>query len=182
MRMRRKVGVVELLSVAAMLAASLAIVRPAQAQTPATRACGAGNIEFSVKEDPNHPAMPQTPAGKAMVVFAVDGNEATLATFTAKIGVDGKWAAATRAHQYISFAVDPGSHHLCASLQGAALMNTDNPVTLHSLQAEAGKTYYFRIRVYRSGDQTVNTSLDAIDEDEGQWIVWSTPRSLFKIK
>lgn len=165
-----------------MLAASLAIARPAEAQTPATRACGAGNIEFSVKEDRNNPDMPPTPTGKATVVVAVDGNEATLATFTARIGVDGNWVAATRARQYISFAVDPGSHHLCASLQGAALMNTENPVTLHSLKAEAGKTQYFRLRVYRSGDHTVNTSLDAIDDDEGQWIVWSTLRSSFKVK
>jgi len=36
--------------------------------------------------------------------------------------------------------------------------------------------------VYRSGDHTVNTSLDAIDEDEGQLIVESTFRSSFKIK
>ena len=165
-----------------MLAASLAMVRPAEAQDPTVRACGAGNIEFSVKEDPKHSTMPPTPAGKAMVVIAVDGNEATLATFTARIGVDGNWVAATRARQYISFAVDPGSHHLCASLQGAALMNTENPDTLHSLKAEPGKTYYFRLRVYRSGDHTVNTSLDAIDDDEGQLIVWSTFRSSFKVK
>jgi len=183
MRIRKKFGVVELLGVASILAASLAMVRPAAAQTPAaTAACGDWNIKFSVKEDPTHPAMPQTPAGKAMVVVAVDGNEATLATFTARIGVDGKWVAATRARQYISFAVDPGAHHLCASLQGAALMNTENPDTLHSLKAEPGKTYYFRLRVYRSGDHTVNTSLDAIDEDEGQLIVESTFRSSFKIK
>ena len=182
MRMRGEVGVVELFGLVSILAASLAMVRPVEAQTPTTRACGAGNIEFSVKEDPNHPVMQQAPAGKATVVIAVDGNEATLATFTARIGVDANWVAATRARQYISFAVDTGSHHLCASLQGAALMNTDNPVTLHSLQAEAGKTYYFRLRVYRSGDHTVNTSLDAIDDDEGQLIVESTPRSSFKVK
>jgi hypothetical protein len=181
--MRGAVGAVEVLGMVSLLAASLAMVHPAEAQTPAANAaCGVWNVEFPVKEDRVNTTMQQIPAVKAMVVFAVDGNERGLATFTTRIGVDGKWAAATRAGQYISFAVDPGSHHLCASFKGAALANIDNPITLHSLKAEAGKIYYLRIRVYRSGDQTVTTSLDAVDEDEGQMIVETTSRSSFRTK
>jgi len=125
--------------------------------------------------------MEDVPAGKAMVVFAVDAPGGVFDTFTTRIGLDGTWLGATRARQYISFAVEPGAHHLCAGFQGAALANLDNPVALHSLHAEAGRTYYFRLRVYRFGGGIGITSLEAMDEDEGKMIVESTARSVFKM-
>src|SRR5580692_1163038 len=95
-------------------------------------ACGPREMKLEVKVDRSQHPTPAPPEGKALVYVVnqeVHDN----------IGLDGKWAGANERNTYFFVAVDPGEHHLCvyATYHGASWLS------LHSLQAKAGDTYYF---------------------------------------
>jgi hypothetical protein len=87
--------------------------------------------------------------------------------------VDGKWVGANHGNSYFSYTVTPGQHHLCANWQSSQ-NRLKQKVGLTSLNAEAGKVYYFGIKVsirqYQSGMEQ-HLSLAALNEDEGKYLV-----------
>jgi len=83
------------------------------------------------------------------------------------IGLDGKWAGANDRGTYFFVAVDPGEHHLCAyaTYFGASWLS------LHSLQAKAGDTYYFVPTAIGDGGRGGRYALEQLDPDEGTYLV-----------
>ena len=88
-------------------------------------------------------------------------------------GVDGKWVGAVNNGRYFFVSIEPGEHHLCAMKQSR--LPPGGGVSVHSLKAEPGGSYYFRTRMI---DQIVGGfvpfELDQLDSDKGRWLVaWS---------
>jgi hypothetical protein len=183
--MRRKIAVLGAAVLGVITAlASVPALAQAAGLPPAMAACGPDNVRYSVKTDPVQPAAPeQAPAGKALVVLVENVPRAHLfVSLTLRVGLDGNWVGATRAREYMSFAVDPGVHHLCSSLQGAGLTDLQDPIALHTLNVEAGKTYYFQVRLFGFGQDAVITSLDPVDGDEGRLLMQTMQHSVARAK
>jgi hypothetical protein len=96
---------------------------------------------------------------------------------TARIGVDGTWVAATRGNSYLSFSVAPGGHHLCTDWLSDWLPN-GRIVSVAPLNAEAGKTYYIRIRISGARNEKPAIDLDPLNTDEAKLMLASSPLSV----
>jgi hypothetical protein len=71
--------------------------------------------------------------------------------------------------KYFFVLVEPGEHHLCAMLQSfpeQKALTRLRRVSVHSLKAEPGGTYYFRARLVGISTGFV-LQLDQLDSDEG---------------
>jgi len=83
-----------------------------------------------------------------VIYFVVDGRSVPGEGYTSVFGVDGKWVGGLNAGRYFSVPIEPGEHHLCARRQ--SLLPPGGPrVSVHSLKAEPGGSYYFRTRMYQ---------------------------------
>jgi Protein of unknown function (DUF2846) len=106
--------------------------------------CRAFDVNFAVKRHNGEHPFIQPAAGKALVYFIEDDKQFHgLNDPTTRAGLDGKWVGATHGSSYFYFSVEPGEHHLCASWQGKDQQYFS---TMLSLNAEAGKSYFFRAR------------------------------------
>lgn len=158
-------------TIAAILLLSCCAFGQDKAAVSATEAgCGPQDARFEVKTDESQHPAPTPEEGKALIYFVADGH------LTTPFGVDGKWVGAVNGGRYFFVPIDPGEHHLCAMLQSvlAERVFTWLPrVSVHSLKAEPGGSYYFRTR--RVGISTgFVLQLDQLDPDEGRWFVaWS---------
>ena len=144
----------------------------AQVQSAVAKAaCGPNDMDFEIKLDKSKHTLTQPEPGKARVYFIQDiGRVSCLgACVKTKIGVDGTWVGAIRHNSYFSISVEPGEHHMCA--------NTGQEVALLHLNAEPGKTYYFRTRVSGSNTQSL-FDFDPIDSDQAQHLIASYPLSV----
>ena len=128
--------------------------------------CGPQDVKFEVKSDESQHPAPTPEDGKALIYFVADGH------FTSNFGIDGKWVGAVNGGSYFFVPIEPGEHHLCAMLQ-SFLAQRGPRVSVHSLKAEPGGTYYFRTRMVGISTGFV-LQLDQLDSDEGRWFVaWS---------
>jgi hypothetical protein len=148
------------------------------AQSPAdasTAACGPENVSFKVKlEEPRH-ALAQPDQGKARVYFFHDsGTGSTIGYPTVKMAMDGAWVGANHGNSNFSISVEPGEHHVCVTLQSSLVAQR---VELAHFEAEAGKVYYYRTRLVMSRAVEL-LELDAIDNDQGRYLVASTALSV----
>jgi hypothetical protein len=123
-------------------------------------ACGPREMKLEVKIDRSQHPTPTPPDGKALV-YVVNQE------IHDNIGLDGKWAGANDRGTYFFVAVAPGPHHLCAyaTYFGASWLS------LHSLQAKAGETYYFRPIPIGDGGRGGTYALEQLDPDEGRYLV-----------
>jgi hypothetical protein len=88
--------------------------------------------------------------------------------------MDGAWVGAQHGNSYFSEAVEPGDHHVCIMLQSSLVAQR---FELAHFTAEAGKTYYYRTRLVMS--RTVELlELDAIDSDQGEYLVATFPMAV----
>jgi hypothetical protein len=143
-----------------------------------TAACGPENVSFNVKLGaPNSLVLPDP--GKALIYFIHDsGSWGTIGYPTTKLGIDGTWVGADHSDSYFFVFVDPGEHHLCATLQSSLV---DQRVELVHLNAKAGKVYFYRTRLLLS--RTIELlQLEPIDSDQGWYLIASYPRSISKPK
>ena len=138
-----------------------------KAAVSATEAgCGPQDAKFEAKSDASQHPVPSPEDGKALIYFVADGR------LTSPFGVDGKWVGAVNGGRYFFVAIEPGEHHICAMLQSFLPLRGPK-VSVHSLKAEAGGTYYFRTRMVGISSGFV-LQLDQLDSDEGRWFVaWS---------
>lgn len=148
-----------------------------------TAACGPDSVKFDVThpEASQPPAAPQ--AGKALVYVIEQENsvcDSDSCPTTTKVGLDGSWIGANKGNSYVSFAVDPGEHHLCVKWQSRFSVANRIPA-LSSFTAETGKTYYFRARFISTKLQGY-LDLDPINDDQAKFFVASYPRSIAHIK
>jgi hypothetical protein len=102
-------------------------------------------------------------------------------TFSPRVGIDGSWVGATKGNSYFSVELDPGEHHLCAVWKSLLATKGKN-VGVTSFNAEAGKVYYFQVRIREveggvmgpSGGPVSSTydwvlDLTQLSEDEGRY-------------
>ena len=151
-------------------------------------ACGPSDVKFSVRTDKNPMPPGQAPAGKALVYFLQDDigwpHRMLVAKPTYRLGVDGQWVGATHDSSYFYFTVDPGEHSLCANQQFRRGLTLG-----HQFMAEAGRTYYFRLKdspwQVREGNGWrfgINSNLHPVDADTGQALLPQLSFSTFEQK
>lgn len=160
--------------------------RPAGAQkaapSPYAAACGPAEAKFTVKHSPATANPSQPPPGKALVYIIESMTDYPFITKQVNMGLDGSWIGGTDAMTHISFTVDPGVHHLCAVYQGhAASMDEEGRILLLHLNAQAGKVYYLRYHAFITQGGGI-ASFEAVDEDEGLFLVQSTDQATSKLK
>lgn len=152
-------------------------------------ACGDDKVKFNVSREKGQPAPASPGDGKAQIVFVeeIDKNAPCLGcSITTRIGVDGAWVGANQGNSYFAVALAPGEHHMCTDWQSTFGM-LKAKIGLTSFTAEAGKTYYYKIKVTlkQLGENSVDRELglEPISEDEGKYgikafpLSKSTPRS-----
>jgi hypothetical protein len=153
---------------------------------PHAPACGAANVQFSIKMDSSQTPAPEVEAGKALIYVVEDQKFKAVKDVTARVGLDGAWVGATRGDSFLFFSVEPGEHHLCADWVSSFLTYGRN-VALFGFTAEAGKTYYFRARTMggppsmtdRNGlGDSASIDLDLVNSDEGRLLVESSTLSV----
>jgi len=155
----------------------LLLVSPALAQTKASitsppSSCGPASVQFDVKRDQTHPPSELEP-GMALVYVVANAE-------TIRVGLDGAWIGANRGNSHFSFSVAPGEHHLCSNVQSKSA-DYSSLYSLANFTAEAGRIYYFRTRVWTS-PTSVFLDLDALNSDEGRYLVTETPTVIFHSK
>jgi hypothetical protein len=150
-----------------------ASVASTMAQDPAvksaTAACGPPATQFNVKTQAGT-VQPQPDAGKALVYVIEEQKFAFVRSVTARVGVDGAWAGATRGNTYVSFQVEPGEHHLCTDWT-SSFLHGGRLISLNSFNAEPGKIYYFRARTSGAKYEAASIDLDEVNSDEGKLMV-----------
>ncbi|MGA7916295.1 MAG: hypothetical protein WCA00_13740 [Candidatus Acidiferrales bacterium] len=172
------------------LFAVLLLASSAFAQTPAPlanpeAACGQNDVQFDVKKDPAQ-HLPETNPSKAVVYIIQDERPIGVCikcTITTRVGLDGSWIGANNGASYFSVAVDPGEHHLCANWQSHFSV-ASRLIGLIGFTAEAGRTYYFRIRILDVGGNRnlPDLELDAPNVDEARYLIATSPFSVSRPK
>jgi len=159
---------------AVVLFSCTALAQDEAAIAKAKAACGPDDVSFCVKtREGNHPSATVEP-GKALVYVVGQDLGCLNCGKVARIGLDGAWAGAIDFGSYTSFTVEPGEHHLCANWQ-SFFAGSKKPVGLANFAAEAGKVYYFRIRVLAITQVLID--FDLIDPDQGQYLVAASKMS-----
>jgi hypothetical protein len=160
----------------AFLFAAFASASAQKPPAPLPPACGPNNVDFDVKPDKSPHSLTPPEPGKALIYFLQDtGVTRGLSTATGPtmFGVDGAWVGAIHGAAYFSISVDPGEHHICAASRYFYRVAGTSVLALVHLQTEAGKTYYYRLRL---GEYSVE--LEAVDTDEGQFVIPYYPLSI----
>jgi hypothetical protein len=166
--------------------AGLAFSQKTPDATHPTAACGDEKTSFQVSRGPvGDTTAPD--AQKATVYFVELYNLLDKGRFnrpSIRFGVDGQWQGATQGFTYLSASVDPGPHHLCAQWQ-SHFEHLSDQISLDNFDAEAGKSYYFRVQINvegASGGGAVSIDLQRVSEDEGRFLVSEAAQSISKPK
>ena len=150
---------------------ALLLATSAFAQAPsggATSACGPKDASFDVKLDKTQHALLQSDPGKGLVYFIQEKGAAS------EIGLDGAWVGANKSGSYFAVSVEPGEHHVCASVQS----HRGHPVGFVHFTAEAGRVYYFNARVVYGEEAEASLFLGAVDSDQAEYLIASYPLSV----
>ncbi len=149
-----------------------------QPEIPFPSSCGPAEMNFRVKLDPVQRGLMPPEAGKALVYFIHDdGSGDGGGSPTTKDAVDGSWAGANQGESWFAVAVAPGEHHVCAEVQSFP----GRRIELTHFIAEAGKSYFFRTRLFTS--QTTDLlELEPIDSDEAGFLISLYPTATAKAK
>jgi len=135
-------------------------------------ACGPAGAAFTVEFDNRAPAPSDSEPGKALV-FVVDAYQGALepsAMPTVRLALDGSWMGATRGKSYIFFAAEPGRHRLCATGQGDT-KDLENQRALQEFNAEAGKTYFFRLQTTNRAKGEAQMELQPMDAKDAKYLI-----------
>ena len=142
--------------------------RPPQIPLPST--CGPDAQSFNVSlDDAKHSLVPPQ-AGMAILHFVNDDGSgvggATLGSPTTRYAIDGAWVGANHGESWFSVEVAPGEHHVCTALQSSFFQG----VELAHFTAEAGKSYFFRTRLF-AWQTTGLLEFAPIDSDEAGYLI-----------
>lgn len=151
-----------------------------------TAACGPDHDKFNVRTDKKQMPQGQVVPDKALVYFFQDDADLYVRPRpTFRLGVDGQWVGATQSNSYFYFNVDPGEHGLCAKEQMKMSLALGRPFRVgNRFKAEAGRTYYFRLKeaLDRRFVTTWIVELDPVDADTGQVLMRRLSFSTFEHK
>jgi hypothetical protein len=164
------------------LGMALCYVQPGAAQADAAPGCGPGKQKLDVATTKKYAPVQPDPGKAVIYVIQDDSHFESHPRPTTRIGVDGTWIGATQSNSFLRAALDPGEHHLCASWQGFVGIGMGPRVAALHFRAEAGKSYYFRVKdkwLREHGEGDIDFA--SIDSDEGQLLAskaaLSRPRS-----
>ena len=152
----------------------------------AESACGPADTRFAIKIKPGIRTLQQPDSGKALVYVVEDQKFRAINDVTARVGLDGVWVGANRGDSYFFFSVEPGEHHLCTDWISEFLPD-GRLVSLAPLTAEAGKTYFFRVRTTggmgsitdnRWSTDGASIDLDPVNSDQGKLLIASSALSV----
>lgn len=153
-------------------------------------ACGPTDVQFQIKLGNGHQPDSKVENGKALVYVIEDQRFKAAKDVTLRVGLDGAWVGATRGNSYLPLSVEPGEHHLCASIM-PGFLPSGHGVSLFALTAEAGKVYYLRAQTTGGhssafdengwGD-VLSVDVDLVNRDEGKYLVASSPLSVSRPK
>ena len=164
----------------AFVAFLFAVFTSASAQNPLgplPPACGPKDVGFKVTQDKSPHSLTPPETGKARIYFFQDaGVSGGFSTATTMFGVDGAWVGAIHGAAYFSISVTPGEHHICAASPYFDRAAETGVLALLHLQTEAGKTYYYRLRL---GEYV---ELEPVDSDEGEYVIPSYPLSVSRAR
>jgi hypothetical protein len=163
-----------------LLVAAVVALAPAmwgQGQIDDLGGCGTDATKFHVQaaevNSANYKPDPPPSAKEARIFLVQDAggqvNCFHLGCTTSRAGLDGVWIGANQGDSYFSFVVTPGKHHLCVNWQ-SKFGNESSHHALANFQADAGRTYYFRVRIWGNAGQAY-MDLDAVNDDEGRYLV-----------
>jgi len=147
----------------------------------AAAACGPEETKFDLKTSDASHSIAQPEPGKALVyVIGQDGNQGLFCKgceIIARVGLNGAWIGAVNGASFLSSSVDPGEQHLCTQWQ-SMFSTRSKRLALNNFNAEAGKIYYFRMRLTRQGKNAPPLlDLDQINSDEGKYMVLTSQTS-----
>jgi hypothetical protein len=154
---------------AVMLLAVYGLAQQSSAPAELHQACGPLKVDFETSISTSRPPTQPEP-GKALVYVAQE-----MPVVTLKIGMDGAWMGATHGRSYVAFSIESGEHHMC--IQWQSHRGFSRMLSFARLNAEPGKIYYFRARIYGLVNPQY-LDLDLIDPDEGHYLVASSPLSV----
>jgi hypothetical protein len=157
----------------------------AQAKTILPDACGDDGVKFDVKTEKDQPAPAAPVDGKAQIVFVgTVPMEGALTRWPAiRYGVNGAWVGANKGNSYFTLEVNPGVQNLCVSAQGVMRGIAKDLVDMQTLNAEAGKVYYFEARfgmMGGNGGSVMTFGLVPLNENEGKYRVKAWKLSTWK--
>lgn len=156
-----------------MLHTSIALAQ-VSAANPA--ACGPEHISFKVRLDDSQHTLAQPEPGKARVYFIHDAGTTFITGYpTVKVAMDGAWLGANHGNTYFSISAEPGEHHVCIALQSS---HVAQHVELAHFTAAADTVYYFRTRLLAMPVNLALLELEAIDSDQGKYLVGTFPLSV----
>jgi hypothetical protein len=147
--------------------------RASQAQVvvnPLQAACGAGNEQFDVRTDNPPPTLPPLDPTRARVYFLSTMPDEPFISKIVRLGIDGSWLGAVGPASYTVHDLAPGTHHLCASYQGKALLS-EPAQRLLQLHLQPGKTYFVVYRAIIIRDQGLIAFLEQVDDDQGSFVL-----------
>jgi uncharacterized protein DUF2846 len=143
-------------------------------------ACGPANVNFDVKFDYQGQHLPSYDPTKALVYFVQNQNSNVINQITGRVAVDGAWVGANQGSSYFFLALEPGEHHLCARWQSR--FARAQLISLNNLNAEAGKTYYFRIQITGGDHAAFAFDLLKTNADEARLLIERSPYSISQPK
>jgi hypothetical protein len=112
--------------------------------------CGEDPIKFSVNVNAST-GLPRPPAeGKAQIVFieTINAPGFHLTTPTTRFGVDGAWVGANKGDSHFTIDVAPGVRNVCVNWQTDSDLDSEaKRVGMDTFTAEAGKIYYYEIKI-----------------------------------
>lgn len=156
-----------------LLASSFAFAQDHAAMTAAEAACGPRDVKFDARQDATQHPTPQPDADKALVYVVQEMGEVQCkGCALTRVGLDGVWVGANQGSSYFFFSAEPGERHLCLNWQ-SRFESHARAFALAEFTAAAGKTYYFRARIF-PGRQDYSFDLDLINSDQGKFLVASS--------
>jgi hypothetical protein len=127
--------------------------------------------------------LPGVAAGDARLVFVQDQGFC-YGCSAMQIGVDGKWVGMNQGKSWFAVTVPPGEQHVCAWMKARVMafgfVGTDHRVALASVDAKAGKTYYFETRI--GGSSQPRTILRKISKDQGKFVAANAKETITKFR
>lgn len=149
----------------------------AAAVTRAESACGPAGVNFRVVPNTKDSTSSSPMTGKAQVYVIEEYRNPSYKVGkgpTLRIGMDGQWAGAVHHDSYLLLPINAGEHHFCTNWQ-SRFKSLSRLISLTSLTAEPGKTYYLRARVtFRNawkGAPWYTLSLEPVNEDEARLLL-----------
>lgn len=148
--------------------------------------CGKENVQFKVATRSIPIDLKAPGSGQAQIVFleTVEADGLVLSGVEARLGVDGAWVGATKGNSFFALTVPPGEHHLCANWPADFAFEWER-TSLASLHAEAGKVYYYRIKIAHIRTREIEEDtldLMPVNEDEGKYLFDSLDQATATVK